>query len=441
MNTAGKRWKRESMNRLSEYVFSFDHDPSDCVMSLLKQGQAYGFVTDEDLQMFYVKLYALLAKQADRYMEGRSSSIPKETAEQLMKSILYVIGMEVRSENNGYMALHKLMSWDVDCLFASGLCVIEKKLKKVRHLQRSILNNLVISQNSYYRSTIEDGVNAFFDLYSPQYGAHLIHITADYPLMAQRPSCQGVLFMEQYLTFIQIENRFLLQVDEEDLHHIMLSVSEHYEKIPVNLCQPAVFSALGRVLCGKNPEGVILQDADVERLKGILSVDADHLKEMVHHAMHQLLFAFHTGRKETEYFMSLTDGLAKQIHQAIIDNTLHKLFVVPAKQKKKGHALLSYENRMNDEQYSALSHFLLWCDDAKAKVEKVRQCVGSLSDLLDLLDEGLLDQDECDALIEQMDTSAKEMLLCYVRGKEFLDTPSQMIASALVGCGCTSGNI
>lgn len=96
---------------------------------------------------------------------------------------------------------------------------------------------------------------------------------------------------------------------------------------------------------------------------------------------------------------------------------------------------------MNDEQYSALSHFLLWCDDAKAKVEKVRQCVGSLSDLLDLLDEGLLDQDECDALIEQMDTSAKEMLLCYVRGKEFLDTPSQMIASALVGCGCTSGNI
>ena len=426
------------MNQLSEYVFSFDHDPSDCVASLLNQGRVYGVVTDEDLKRFYLKLYALLAKQADRYMEGRSSSIPKETAEQLMKSILYVIGMEIRFENNGYMALHKLMSWDVDCLFASGLCVIEKKLKKVQHLQRSILKNLVISENSYYRSTIEDGVNAFFDLYSPQYGAHLIHITADYPLMAQRPSCQGVLFMEQYLTAIQIENRFLLRVDEEDLHHIMLSVSEYYEKIPVNLCQPAVLSALGRVLCGKNPEGVILQRVDVERLKGILLEDADHLRMQVHHAMRQL---FHTDRKETDYFMALSDGLAKQIHQAIIDNTLHKLFVVPAKQKKKGHALLSYENRMNDEQYSALSHFLLWCDDAKAKVEKVRQCVGSLSDLLDLLDEELLDQDECDALIGLMDRSAKDMLLCYVRGKEFLDTPSQMIASALLECGYASGNI
>ena len=426
------------MNRLSEYVFSYDHNPSDCVMSLLKQGQAYGFVTDEDLQMFYVKLYALLAKQADRYMEGRSSSIPKETAEQLMISILYVIGMEIRSEDNGYNALHKLMSWDVDCLFASGLCVIEKKLKKVQHLQRSILKNLVISKNSYYRSTIEDGVNAFFDLYSPQYGAHLIHITADYPLMAQRPSCQGVLFMEQYLTAIQIENSFLVSVDEEDLHHIMLSVSEHYEKIPVNLCQPAVLSVLGRLLCGKNPEGVILQDADVERLKGILLEDADHLKEMVHHAMHQM---FHTDRKETEYFMSLTDGLAKQIHHAIKDNTLHKLFVVPAKQKKKGHASLSYENRMSDEKYSELSHFLLWCDDPETKVEKVRQCVGNLSDLLDLLDEELLDQDECDALIGLMDRSAKDILMCYVRGKEFLDAPSQMIASALLECGYTSGNM
>ena len=426
------------MNQLSEYMFSYDHDPSDCVMSLLKQGQAYGLVTDEDLQMFYVKLYALLAKQADRYMEGRSSSIPKETAEQLMKSILYVIGMEIRSEDNGYKALHKLMSCDVDCLFTSGLSVIEKKLKKVRHLQKSILKNLVISKNSYYRSTIEDGVNAFFDLYSPQYGAHLIHITADYPLMAQRPSCQGVLFMEQYLTAIQIENRFLLRVDEEDLHHIMLSVSEHYEKIPVNLCQPVVFSVLGRVLCGKNPEGVILQRVDVERLKGILSVDADHLKEMVHHAMHQL---FHTDRKETDYFMSLTDGLTKQIHQAIKDNTLHKLFVVPAKQKKKSHASLSYENRMSDEKYSELSHFLLWCDNAKVKVEKVRQCVGNLSDLLDLLDEELLDQDECDALIGLMDRSEKDMLLCYVRGKEFLDVPSQMIASALLECGYISGNM
>ena len=426
------------MNRLSEYVFSYDHNPSDCVMSLLKQGQAYGFVTDEDLQMFYVKLYALLAKQADRYMEGRSSSIPKETAEQLMKSILYVIGMEIRSENNGYMALQKLLSWDVDSLFVSGLSVIEKKLKKVQHLQRSILKNLVISKNSYYRSTIEDGVNAFFDLYSPQYGAHLIHITADYPIMAQRPSCQGVLFMEQYLTAIQIENSFLVSVDEEDLHHIMLSVIEHYEKIPVNLCQPAVLSVLGRVLCGKKPEGVILQRVDVERLKGILSVDADHLKEMVHHAMHQL---FHTDRKETDYFMSLTDGLTKQIHQAIKDNTLYKLFVVPAKQKKKSHASLSYENRMSDEKYSELSHFLLWCDDAKAKVEKVRQCVGNLSDLLDLLDEELLDQDECDALIGLMDHSVKNMLLCYVREKEFLDAPSQMIASALLECGYTSGNM
>ena len=426
------------MNRLSEYVFSYDHNPSDCVMSLLKQGQAHGLIKDEDLKGFYLKLYALLAKQADRYMEGRSSSIPKETAEQLMKSIMYVIGMEIRSENNGYMALHKLMSWDVDSLFVSGLSVIEKKLKKVRHLQRSILNNLVISENSYYRSTIKDGVYAFFDLYSPQYGAHLIHITADYPLMAQRPSCQGVLFMEQYLSAIQIENRFLLRVDEEDLHHIMLSVSEYYEKIPVNLCQPVVFSSLGRVLCGKNPEGVILQRVDVERLKGILLEDADHLRMQVHHAMRQL---FHTDRKETDYFMALSDGLAKQIHQAIKDNTPHKLFVVPLRQKQKVYTSLSYENRMSDEKYSELSHFLLWCDNAKVKVEKVRQCVGNLSDLLDLLDEELLDQDECDVLIGLMDRSVKDMLLCYVRGKEFLDTPSQMIASALLECGYTSGNM
>ena len=53
------------MNRLSEYVFSFDHDPSDCVMSLLKQGQAYGFLTDEEV---------VIVKRARNY---KTTSHPK----------------------------------------------------------------------------------------------------------------------------------------------------------------------------------------------------------------------------------------------------------------------------------------------------------------------------------------------------------------------------
>lgn len=420
-----------------EKVLPFGNDDLDrnaYVISLLQKANVYGLISDVEIRIFKQHLYLMLGCQSDRYMEGRSSSIPKDTAQQLLESILYVIGMALQQKKDVSVALQKLMTSDLSALYEQGLTVIRKKMNLVRTIQKSILNNLAVTVNGYYQSTIEAGINAFFDLYSPQYGAHLIHITADYPTMAPRPSSAGIQFMEEYLKAVQIENEFMKRADPSDLHHIMLAVNERYATVPLNLCQPVLLSALGRVLCEKDPKGFVLCEVDVRRLETMFSTDTENNTQLLNQAMDRLISAFHIRTKESPYFKALIPSFAKQISQAVEDHTLHRMFVVPAKEPEHVSVTLSYGNRMSDEKYSELSHFLKWCEDPKEKVEKVKENLKCLSDLLDLLDDELLNQDECNSLIAQMDASAKQMLSSYVSQKEFMDDPAYMIASSLLEC-------
>ena len=69
----------------------------------------------------------------------------------------------------------------------NGLKLIRRKMAVSRHLQKKVLEHLLDTPNVYYRSTIADGINGFFKLYRPQFSAHEIHITADYPVFMGRP--------------------------------------------------------------------------------------------------------------------------------------------------------------------------------------------------------------------------------------------------------------
>ena len=103
-----------------EKVLPFGNDDLDrnaYVISLLQKANEYGLVSDVEIRIFKQHLYLMLGCQSDRYMEGRSSSIPKDTAQQLLESILYVIGMALQQKKDVSVALQKLMTSDLSALY------------------------------------------------------------------------------------------------------------------------------------------------------------------------------------------------------------------------------------------------------------------------------------------------------------------------------------
>jgi len=110
----------------------------------------------------------------------------------------------------------------------------DEKTAISRSLQKKILEHLLDTPNVYYRSTIADGVNGFFKLYRPQFAAHEIHITADYPILAGRPELDGIEFIEQYLRCIEAENAFCICFKPQDIHHLLCGLTHDYRSVPFN---------------------------------------------------------------------------------------------------------------------------------------------------------------------------------------------------------------
>ncbi|WP_049948128.1 DUF6179 domain-containing protein [Enterocloster clostridioformis] len=145
------------------------------------------YLLTKELSIIQTDLLLILAEQTDKWSRGESSSIPTEKAQDIMISILFVIGIQLKSYQAPEQAVDMLKSEPLKVLFENGLKLIRRKMAVSRHLQKKVLEHLLDTPNVYYRSTIADGINGFFKLYRPQFSAHEIHITADYPVFMGRP--------------------------------------------------------------------------------------------------------------------------------------------------------------------------------------------------------------------------------------------------------------
>ena len=223
-----------------------------------------------------------------------------------------------------------LKSEKLKSLFESGLQIVRRKIVVVRHLQKQIVDNLFDTPNVYYRSTIVDGINGFFKLYRPQFAAHEIHITADYPVLMGRPESDGIEFIEQYLRCIEAENDFCVQFCSQDIHHLLCGLTQDYRSVPMNLFEYVMLSVLGLVLLKRNPQKLNLSKKDVENLYCLFFDKSDEEiagyleKAVISLSEHNLLL------KSTNRYLAMTlYKFVSAISNAVKTKTLDKVFLVP----------------------------------------------------------------------------------------------------------------
>ena len=108
--------------------------------SLVEQAHHCGLLSDRELSAIQTDLLLILAKQTEQWSLGESSSIPIEKAQDLMTSILFVIGMQLKSYQTPEQAVGILKSEPLNTLFINGLILVQQKKAICRRLQKRILN-------------------------------------------------------------------------------------------------------------------------------------------------------------------------------------------------------------------------------------------------------------------------------------------------------------
>ncbi|MGN0634024.1 MAG: DUF6179 domain-containing protein [Oscillospiraceae bacterium] len=305
-------------------------DPRHYAESLIGQALSCKLLSDKDFSRIQADLLSILAEQCDKWCGGESSSVPTEKAEDMLTSILFVISVKLKTCRSPEQAVELIKSEGMGAVFESGIQTVRRKVTFARILHNHISGNLFETPNVFYRPTVVDGIGGFFKLYRPQFSAHEIHITADYPVFAGRPQADGIEFIEQYLRCIEAENAFCVQFRPQDIHRLLCGLTEDYGNIPMNLFEYVTLSALGLALVDRDPRKLDLSEKDIDRLYSVFCDSSDGeilscLKNAADSLDRRGLLP-----KSTKQYLSVTlQRYVFTINSAVRTGTLSRVFLVP----------------------------------------------------------------------------------------------------------------
>lgn len=222
--------------------------------SLIGVAAEKGVLCAADIERIQIELIELLAKKSHDYTNGDSASIPAETAQELLQSAAFTIGVYLKSFTAPDEALGQMRTLGLRESCNRGYKRLEILIKAAKMQHRIFLEKLLRIENEAYTGTLVFGIEGFFKLYEPYCMAHKINITADYRLMEHPDRFSGVEFIIEYLRTAQYENSFMLCFSKDAVNRALSSYAAIYEtsvaKLESNIFEIILTSALCCSLAG-----------------------------------------------------------------------------------------------------------------------------------------------------------------------------------------------
>lgn len=386
-----RKIKRETLS--SEYYLK----------SLLDQANMSGMLSDTQLEKIQFDCLSLLAKQTERYNSGGSSSIRVEAAQSLLTSIMFTIGVWLKTYPNPDEAVAAIQKDGIYALYQNGRESIDRLIKSTKILHSSIIGNLVQTENVFYRSTIVDGIKGFFKLYYPEFAAQEIHITADYPVHHLMEGLAGIEFIQKYLECIYYENLFCAQFSAEDVHHLLCGYDEHYEQLLINIYEPVLSAAIGCLLSGGDVRRLEMVPSSIQILNDLFrGKRRTEIEGILREAVGQLSALMELTEPVKRYLRGSLPQIAAAIENAVPLQTLDRVFILPKYPEYNTKLVFSFGEKIDDEKYRKVLEEIMQCRYLTDKKALIKSEIHSLADLEDILLDAELCEEETLSILSEL---------------------------------------
>lgn len=387
-----------SRNKLSEEFY---------FKTLLEEAYRLSLLNEDDIEKIQFECLELLAYKTERYSGGSSSSIRVEIAENIMESNLYTIGIHLKSFPCTDDAIQALKDTKISELYAKGRQRIDIKLRTAKHLHSMTMQNKIDTRNYTYNATVINAIQGFFKIYNPDFEAHEIRITADYPLYNPVNDLAGIEFIEEYLESIYYENLFCTNFASKDIHHLLSGYDPNYSELVINIFEQVLTCALGCTLAGIDAISLNLPEIKREQLYiGLSQKSPDEIKLDVLSAYSELRDRFSAGKAALDRYMSKNlNNVVFSICHAVEIDTLEKVFISPAHPELHPKIMFSFGETMDNETYREIIAEILECDYLDDKIAIIKNKIHSLADLQDLFFDAHLNADEIKALLLELEAT------------------------------------
>ena len=277
----------------------------------------------QEQQLLQQRIFPLLAVQAQKYLAGDSTSLPAETAEELLKSLLYTLRLALASDGLPDKAL---LTGDLDALLQQGRCLLQEKKARAQRLWEQACLTAPKIANTCYRDTLTD-FRQFFRRYDPWYFAHQIPCRIDYPLcLPVSEELLGVSYVGQWLQQAWVENLLLSRFAPDAVARLLMEQMPDDRDAPLNLCEQALVNAAGRSLLGLPPGSLQLSDEACGQLQRLLSKSGDPTEKLVGAAA-AAAQAMRVPAGAKAYFCAVAGGAAPRLRAALAAGSVRGFFL------------------------------------------------------------------------------------------------------------------
>ncbi len=377
------------------------------------------------------KLWDVLAKRAESYTMGGSSSVCTEAAQELLRSAAFVIRHGLargwtmdanHSRENTPEALKaRLLGDDYDTLLKSGLKAIEALVREGEALLESANKTAIAVENLAYHNTLKE-LGVFFKRYHYHHFAHNIPCMLDYPLACPvNEALLGIDYINEYLRRLLIENDFCSRFDAGTVTALLRSAAPDYRDNLLNIYETVAANALSLTLLGGDVKSLDVTERDIIRLYALLCTPAGSIASEFRSAAFVLCDVLKiNGAASKNYLADTAEALGAQVSLALHTKRLVCIFppLYREEAEEEKQVVTFIDNApMDNEKLRALIDEITSCHHVSDKIALARQHAGSLRDWAEIL--GICFWgDELKALFMSFSEVELDLLLRFVREKQ-----------------------
>ena len=350
----------------------------------VQEAYRQGLISEIEVTTIQMMLLKLLEAEIQRYTRFESSSVKTETAENIMRSILYNLDFKFKSLK-GEEGVSLLKTESVETLFRAGILLVKEQVEKSKIYLERIQKNCLKVENLAYNHTINHGFTDFYPYYDPEFGAHLGAADIDYPLCFDQMKKEGIEYVYGYLKKLYYENEFCRYFKIEEINQLLESSHPHHEELLINIFELVLVNSLGCTLVHKDVTTLVLSKSDCMVLQGEFENVREPLELLRVGAM-QIIEHFRIKGFLKQYIFFVLPGIATRITEAVANKRVDQVFVVF--KASKDCSRIDFEDGVSlaDEDFRVVIEEINECRDINKKLVIFKEHIHSLKDMIDCLE-------------------------------------------------------
>lgn len=372
-------------------------------------------ISDEEKDMIKLKLWILLGKITERYTMGDSSSVPIEIAEELLKSICFLLKREI---NNPEVLSKLLKDEELEGLFKNFYCDMEDDIKRCKELLEEVIRNSTGIENISYNDTVIE-IGKGLKVYDYSFFAHEIPCSIDYQISNPvSEELKGIDFLNEYLKRLLFENKFCNNFNKENIIGILNSYCSDYNGLLINIFEPVLTNAIGLEILEDNIFKLEMKRYERQVLLYTLKkMTIDEIREELIKACENICFKLKINIDfEISYIKETALNLIPRIEEGIKNNNLENIFLSFNFEESEASSIFIDNENMDDEKLRSLIDEVRSCRFIKDKITIIRNEAQSLDDLVEILNNCIW-EDEVEELVNTLGRDTVELLKCYLNNK------------------------